>query len=96
MNSLTITPHGPASGRRQGRSRACTANQSITGACNRVDVWGVVAGIAVMSSPILARPRGAAKRLEPASATRAPGRPDRVSAPTADRPRASRFVHFLG
>lgn len=30
MNSLTMTPHAPASGRRQGRSRACSPNQSIT------------------------------------------------------------------
>ena len=30
MTSLTSTPHGPASGRRHGRSRACTANQSIS------------------------------------------------------------------
>ncbi len=32
MNSLTITPQGPASGRRQGRSRALSSNQSMTGA----------------------------------------------------------------
>ncbi|WP_192938987.1 hypothetical protein [Streptomyces cinnamoneus] len=44
MNSLTITPHGPASGRRHGRSRACTSNQSMTGECSSVDVCGVGAG----------------------------------------------------
>ena len=32
MNSLTITPQAPASGRRQGRSRACSSNQAMTGA----------------------------------------------------------------
>src|SRR5690606_7271596 len=34
MNSLTITPQAPASGRRQGRSRACSSNQSMTGECS--------------------------------------------------------------
>jgi hypothetical protein len=34
MNSLTMTDHAPASGRRHGRSRACSSNQSITAPCS--------------------------------------------------------------
>ena len=41
MNSETITAHGVASGRRQGRSRACSAYQSRTGRCSCVLGLGV-------------------------------------------------------
>ena len=40
MNSLTITPQAPASGRRQGRSRACSSNQSMRGACRAAGLPG--------------------------------------------------------
>ncbi len=34
MNSLTITPQAPASGRRHGRSLAFASYQAITGPCS--------------------------------------------------------------
>ncbi len=40
MNSETITAHGVASGRRQGRSRACSAYQSRTGRCSSAGPGG--------------------------------------------------------
>lgn len=59
MNSLTMTPQGPASGRRQGRSRACSSNHAMTGECSAweesVDTAGEEAGDAVMADGILAR-----------------------------------------
>ncbi len=65
MNSLTMTPQGPASGRRQGRSRACSSNQAMTGECSAWDASGDVSGEglvdAVMADGILARFRAAAR-----------------------------------
>ncbi len=68
MNSLTMTPQAPASGRRQGRSRACRSNQARTGRCSSAGTAGTpgipeasgTEGVSmeVMAPPILTRFRG--------------------------------------
>ena len=44
ISSLTMTDHAVASGRRQGRSRACSSYQSSTASCSAVGEGASIAG----------------------------------------------------